>query len=148
MQICGKFFYNIAVSRVQLSLSVPTDHYFIMCGIEEFKHLIFRVNSMLTGVECITYRPRLLDFTRCSANVMLNSELYCYFDSGDFEKISNIDSSSSRTQIELARPNNIGRYATLRSYKSATRAMGSFLFLTVMELNYLTKVSVYSVDKD
>ena len=92
MQCCGKFFYYIAVSRVQVKLCLPIEHYFV--GSSVFKHSIFRINSKATGVEFITDTG--FDFFLCRGSVLLNSELYCYFDDGDFTKISNLN--SSRTQ--------------------------------------------------
>ena len=32
MQSCGKFFYDIAISRVQLKLCMPIDHYLVQFG--------------------------------------------------------------------------------------------------------------------
>ena len=67
MQSCGKFFYNIAVSRVQLSLSLGAVHYFVMNNIEKFKHYIFR--TMKNDAERIYVKGIDFEISNC---VLLN----------------------------------------------------------------------------
>ena len=83
-----------------------------------------------------------LDFKYCHGSVLLNSELYCYFNDDAFIKISNID--SSRTQKSLAR--------ITRSHGSSPALAGTefkrgHLFITGGRYRGedLDKVSVYSV---
>ena len=41
MQSGGKFFYDIAVSRVQVKLCLPIEYYFVLPNTEKFMHDIF-----------------------------------------------------------------------------------------------------------
>ena len=75
MQSCGKFFYNVAVSRVQLNLCLGATHYFVQEAKDKFKHCIFKVNAATKSVKCIT--DTRFDFFYYRNSVLLGDELYC-----------------------------------------------------------------------
>ena len=85
MQRCGKFCYDIAVSRVQVKFCFPFKHYFIQNLLQTERHSIFRVNSSLIFAERIV--DKRLDFNNCLCSVLLGNELYCYYRDGAFTKI-------------------------------------------------------------
>ena len=141
LQNSNKFFYNIAVSRVQLKLCLPIWHYFIQRGFDQFKHNIFRVNSLTTELKCITNTS--IDFKYCSGSVSIANDLYCYFENGSFSKISNINSLAvAKTSLDT--PSHHGNWPALAGYKN------SHIFLTGGHdtRGKLSRVSVYSVARD
>ena len=85
------------------------------------------------------------NFVECYGSVLLNSELYCYFESGAFTKISNIN--TFKTKKSLATPSHHGYNTALTGY-SPNKA--SFIFKTGGYKNLITMatVEVYSVDRD
>ena len=71
MQSCGKFFYEIAVSRVQLKLWLPIEHYFILSDEyrDKFKHHIFTVKSTDTVTVAESITDSRFDFQSCLGSV-------------------------------------------------------------------------------
>ena len=69
MQSCGKFFYDIAVSRVQLKLCIPIEHYFILSDEDRFKHHIFTVKSTDTVAVAESITDSRFDFQSCLGSV-------------------------------------------------------------------------------
>ena len=70
LQSCGKFCYDIAVSRVQLSLDIGAVHYFVMAGIQKLRHSIFRVETPRLTLKTIIDTG--LDFNTIESSVTLN----------------------------------------------------------------------------
>ena len=69
MQSCGKFFYDIAVSRVQLKFYIPIEHYFILSDRDRFKHHIFTVKSTDTVTVAESITDTRFDFQSCLGSV-------------------------------------------------------------------------------
>ena len=66
MQSCGKFFYDIAVSRVQLKYCISIVHYFIKRSNSDNENIV-RVNSITSHEESIT--DKKLNFGKCYGSV-------------------------------------------------------------------------------
>ena len=67
LQRTNRFFYDIAISRVQLKLCMPICNYFVQYGWRSYRHNIFKVRPNAKDVECITLRE--LDFMNCDGCV-------------------------------------------------------------------------------
>ena len=76
MQRSNRFFYDIAVSRVQLKLCVLVEPYFVVTELVKFSHNIFRINKNALSVDCITNAG--LNFRPLVNTAQLGHELYCY----------------------------------------------------------------------
>ena len=122
LQRINLFFYNIAVSRVQLLFNLPHDYYyFVEANCPLRKNHIFKVDLKTNTVSYKVHDNMVFEYSDCA--VSLNGSLYCLanhllnWGSSDFWRISNIDSPQP-TVTKLDNPVLNGTYCAMAGFKN------------------------------